>query len=183
MFLGCFIILCLTKVCHWVLPQRRLVSVVSYGDWLLSSEERGHVLTTSACLDKECVIKDDIQISCLDVNGADETLSISAFLPNQYSNWFDNMEEGNADLVLNDVAQRVRLGQIRITIIPDKDFAMVELRAVATPLTAVLSSTKNQMDFLKVEGPWPIRFQIPLLGLADGLAGLTRRCGGHWKLP
>jgi len=182
-FVGWFILLSFNKWYNCVWPRSRSNGVISHGAWILSNEERGHILSASTCLEEQCIIHADVEISCLNVNGLDEKFLVFATLPEQYSRWFDDVRQGTAELILNGKAQETSLGLIKTTVIPDQSLTMVGLSSTTSLFAAAMSSRRNQRDFLTVEGSWPIRLQIPLDGLSDGLADLAKRCGEHWKLP
>jgi hypothetical protein len=96
--LAATLLLEMTLICWW--PKPLLAKNQTYGEWIVTSIDRGHILPSVSCLDLQCVILAETTIACLIVTGNYHTFSMMIKFPQKYGQAYTEIVERTATVTL-----------------------------------------------------------------------------------
>jgi Phage integrase family len=115
---------------------------VQHGEWIVSTFERGSILSTASCLDTQCAIFARTDIACFRVTGEKHILFVVSAFPESYRESFEQTTNGVATVILMRPKSAEPIGQIKTKILPvagGDGSTIVELSHVEPPFNVAMS--------------------------------------------
>jgi hypothetical protein len=180
--LAATLLLEMTLICCW--PKLLLAKNQTYGEWIVKSIDRGHILSSASCLDLQCVIFAETNIACLNVTGNHHNFFMIIHFPKKYGEAYKEIVERTATVTLISPDDEKHLAPIgaKINAVYD-DATFVSLSDIQTMINVLGALPDGTNDVLRMDAGWPLRVEIPLDGFSSGFNDLRSRCGEGWRLP
>jgi hypothetical protein len=180
--LAASLLLEMTLIC-WR-PKPLLAKNQTYGEWIVTSIDRGHILSSVSCLDLQCVIFAETHIACLIVTGNHHNFSMIITFPKKYGEGYKKIVERAATVTLITPDNEKHLTPIRAKInVAYDDATFVSLSDIQTMINVLGALPDGTNDVLRMDAGWPLHVEIPLDGFSSGFNDLRSRCGEGWRLP